>query len=296
MKHPPVSIRLMRWTLPFILMLAPWLAVAEQEPDAEALRAIYKTLTPGLASNPFHRKLVLQSEESSGKLSGNIYAVVDHPFSDVASAFKLPDTWCGVLMLHLNTKYCAVQGSGGNPTLNVAVGRKFDQPVADASQVNFTYALKAATTDYLDVHLNAASGPMSTHDYRIVLEATPIDTGTTFIHLGYSYGYGTTAKIAMQAYLGTIGSDKVGFTVTGKNGKGESDYIGGVRGLVERNTMRYYLAIDAYLDAPSAQQQDQRAAAWFDATEQYALQLHEMPKEQYLAMKKNEYRRLTATQ
>jgi len=28
---------------------------------------------------------------------------------------------------------------------------------------------------------------------------------------------------------------------------GQPDYIGGVWGLVERNTMRYYLAIDAYL-------------------------------------------------
>lgn len=293
MKTQSMSLRPLRWALPLLLMLSPWLAVAQQAPGAEALRAEYKSLTPGLASNPFHRKLVLQSEESSGKLSGNIYAVVEHPFNDVASAFKRPDTWCGVLMLHLNTKFCAVQGGAGNPILNVAVGRKFDQPVADASQVNFTYAIKAETTDYLDVNLNAASGPMSTHDYRIVLEATPIDAGTTFIHLGYSYGYGTAAKFAMQAYLGTIGSDKVGFTVTGKNAKGESDYIGGVRGVIERNTMRYYLAIDAYLDAPSAQQQEQRAAAWFDATEQYALQLHEMPKDEYLAMKKNEYRRTT---
>ena len=291
-----MSTHLLRCALSLMLMAAPWLAAAQEESGAEALRAQYKTMTPALASNPFHRKLVLQSEEGSGKLSGNIYAVVDHPYADVASAFKLPATWCGVLMLHLNTKYCAVQGSGATPTLNVAVGRKFDQPVADASQVNFVYALKTATADYLDVNLNAASGPMSTRDYRIVLEATPIDAGTTFIHLGYSYGYGTAAKLAMQAYLGTIGSDKVGFTVTGKNGKGEPDYIGGVRGVVERNTMRYYLAIDAYLDAPASQQQDQRTAAWFDATEQYALQLHEMSKDDYLAMKKNEYRRLTAKQ
>ena len=168
--------------------------------------------------------------------------------------------------------------------------------MADASQVNFDYALRAATADYLDVNLNAASGPMSTRDYRIVLEATPIDARTTFVHLGYSYGYGTAARIAMQAYLGTIGSDKVGFTVTGKTSKGEPDYIGGVRGVVERNTMRYYLAIDAYLDAPSPQQQDQRTAAWFDATEQYALQLHEMSKNDYVAMKKNEHHRLTAKQ
>ena len=278
--------------MPLILSLTPWLVHAEEDSSAELLRAQYKTMMPALASNPFHRKLVLQSEEGSGKLSGNIYAVVEHPYAAVASAFKLPATWCSVLMLHLNTKYCGVQGSGASPTINVAVGRKFDQPVADASQVTFDYALRAATADYLDVNLNAASGPMSTRDYRIVLEATPIDASTTFIHLGYSYGYGTAARIAMQAYLGTIGSDKIGFTVTGRTGRGEPDYIGGVRGMVERNTMRYYLAIDAYLDAPLPQQQDQRTAAWFDATEQYALQLHEMSKDDYVGMKKNEYRRL----
>ena len=296
MKNQSLPRRVLRWVMPLMISLTPWLVHAEEDSSAEGLRAQYKTMTPALASNPFHRKLVLQSEEGSGKLSGNIYAVVDHPYADVAGAFKLPATWCGVLMLHLNTKYCGVQGSGANPTINVAVGRKFDQPVADASQVNFDYALRAATADYLDVNLNAASGPMSTRDYRIVLEATPIDARTTFIHLGYSYGYGTAARIAMQAYLGTIGSDKVGFTITGKTGKGEPDYIGGVRGVIERNTMRYYLAIDAYLDAPSPQQQDQRTAAWFDATEQYALQLHEMSKDDYVAMKKNEYRRLAAKQ
>ena len=96
----------------------------------------------------------------------------------------------------------------------------------------------------------------------------------------------------MQGYLATIGADKVGFTATGKDSAGEPSYVGGVRGVVERNTMRYYLAIDAYMDAPK--QLPQRLATWFDSTERYARQLHEVEREDYLAMKRNEYKRLSS--
>ncbi|AMM25149.1 hypothetical protein [Variovorax sp. PAMC 28711] len=270
-------------------------AQAQSAGSADALNAQFKAMTARLDRNPFQRKLVLESKEGSNQLSGDIYAVVDHPFGEVGNAFKLPGTWCSVLMLHLNTKYCAVTGAATAPMLAVSIGRKFDQPVADASRVDFRYQVKSASAGYLDVELDAPSGPMSTRDYRILLEATPIGGGQTFIHLGYSYGYGTAARLAMQAYLGTLGSDKVGFTTTGKDSAGAPDYIGGVRGVVERNTMRYYLAIDAWLDAPAPQQLDKRLMAWFDATEQYARQLHEMSRDDYLSMKQSEFRRLATS-
>jgi hypothetical protein len=96
-------------------------------------------------------------------------------------------------------------------------------------------------------------------------------------------------RLAMKTYLATIGSAKVGFTQTSSG-----DYIGGVRGLVERNTMRYYLAIDAYLGSlaiPADKRVDQRFAAWFDATEQYPRQLHELDRQAYLQMKKTSARK-----
>jgi len=43
---------------------------------------------------------------------------------------------------------------------------------------------------------------------------------------------------AMQAYLATIGSAKVGFTILDRR-DGKPVYQGGVLGLLERNTMRY---------------------------------------------------------
>ncbi len=56
----------------------------------------------------------------------------------------------------------------------------------------------------------------------------------------------------MQAYLGTIGSGKVGLTLMGKQADGRPLYIDGMRGLVERNTMRYCLAFESFLGASSA--------------------------------------------
>jgi hypothetical protein len=87
-----------------------------------------------------------------------------------------------------------------------------------------------------------------------------------------------TARLAMEAYLGTLGRDKVGFTVVRDASSGRAAPVQGLRGVVERNAMRYFLAIEAYVDslaAPPAERLERRLAAWFDATERYPAQLHE---------------------
>lgn len=272
--------------------LVPLLADAQSAGSAQALLAQHRQLAPQLENNVFGRPLALQSREASDQLAGDIHAVIDHRFDEVSSALKQPGIWCEILMLHLNTKHCAVEQSGSASTVAVAVGRKFDQPLSDAQRIDFAYRVNAASADYLEVRLDAAQGPMSTRNYRIVLEATPLDGGHTFIHLGYAYAYGTAARLAMKGYLATMGSDKVGFTTTGKTAGGPADYIGGIRGVVERNTMRYYLAIDAYLDLPGAAQRDKRLVQWFDGTESYARQLHEVDRGEYLQMKRSEFKRM----
>jgi len=104
----------------------------------------------------------------------------------------------------------------------------------------------------------------------------------------------TTPRDEIQTYLTTIGRNKVGFSITGRNAEGKPVYIGGVLGLLERNTMRYYLAIDAYLVAyslPPAEQFERRIQEWYASTERYAAQLHEMEQNAYLEMKRKEMRR-----
>lgn len=288
MKRATTLRRLALWVW---LLILPVLAQAQaQLGSAAALRAKYDAVQSQFDQNAFGRPLVLESTEAAGQLSGDIFAVLNHPVDQVNSSLSQPVVWCDVLMLHLNTKYCVVRGTESARTLVVSVGRKFDQPLSEAQRVNFVWQPPTITDDYLSVRLSADKGPLSTRDYRIELEATPLGNGKTFIHLGYAYAYGVAARIAMRGYLATIGADKVGFTAMGKDSAGQPEYVGGVRGVVERNTMRYYLAIDAYMDAPK--QLAPRLAAWFDSTERYARQLHEVERDDYLAMKRNEYKRL----
>ncbi|BBJ24482.1 hypothetical protein [Candidatus Nitrotoga sp. AM1P] len=127
-----------------------------------------------------------------------------------------------------------------------------------------------------------------------MLEAIPLKEGGTFIHLSYSYAYGFTAKLVMQAYLKTLGSDKVGFTVIKKLPDGKPLHVRGIRGALERNTVCYFLAINAYLgalSAPPQQQLEKRLRDWFASTEGYPLQLHKLEQNEYLDMKRKEYKR-----
>ncbi len=276
-----------------LCLLAPF-AQAQDGGSAIALHARYTALSGQLASNAFRLPIVLDSSEQSDSVKGEIYAVVDYPFATVSSALSGADRWCEVLMLHLNTKYCRANTGTGGTILTVNIGKKFDQPLKDSYRVQFLYSVAAARPDYLRIPLTAVAGPMGTRDYRIMLEAIPLE-GKTFIHLAYSYGFGFAGKMAMQVYLGTIGASKVGFTVEGRKPDGQPNYIGGMRGLVERNTMRYYLAIDAYLGSlavPAPAQLDKRLQDWFAAAERYPRQLHEMDRADYLAMKHSEFQRL----
>lgn len=269
-------------------------AMAGPDPVA-ALRAKYASLEGQLRQNQFKRPLVLDSTESPDRLKGDIYAVVDYPFDAVNAGLNNPDHWCDVMLLHINTKYCHAMAGPAGATLRVNIGKKTPEELANAARVDFKYSVAAATPAYLEILLNAKDGPLGTSDYRIQLEAVALpDAKKTFLHLTYSYAVNFAGRLAMQTYLGTIGSGKVGFTVTGKLADGQPDYIGGVRGVVERNTMRYYLAIDSFLGAAGTAPPDQpekRLQSWFTAVERYPRQLHEMNRNAYLDMKRAEYLR-----
>jgi len=130
-----------------------------------------------------------------------------------------------------------------------------------------------------------------------MLEAVPLDAKRTFVHMSYAYGYGFAARMAMEGYLATLGRNKVGFTITGQAHDGKPVHMGNVRGVVERNTMRYYLAVEAYLGAlglPPAEQSERRMRDWYASIERYPVQLHELERNQYLEMKRKEIQRQQA--
>jgi hypothetical protein len=262
--------------------------------SASALKAKHTELRKQLDNNQFNRALFLHSEESSHDLKGEIYAVVDYPFSAFNSALSNPLHWCDAMTLNLNVKYChmASNPSGNDLTLNI--GKKYFQALQDTYQIEFKYQEIITTPNYYQAEFDAKEGPLGTSDYRILIEATPLKDGHTFLHFTYAYSFGMAGRLAMQTYLATLGRNKIGFTVIGKQSSGESIYIQGVRGVVERNTMRYYLAVDAYLaalTAPTDTQLEKSLQNWYSSSEQYASQLHEVELDEYLDMKRKEYQR-----
>ena len=263
---------------------------AAGEGGAAAMRARYEAIRPQLEQNQFGKPLVLVAQESANAISGDVYGVVNYPFERVSAALADASNWCHILILPYNTKQCTLENA---QSLTLYVGKKSQEPIERAYRIDFEFQPVARTADYLKRVLHAESGPLGTRNYTIMLEATPLDAQRSLVHLTYSYSYGTISKLAMQTYLATTGSSKVGFSTVEEDG--ERKFVGGMRGVMERNTMRYFLAIDAFLNslsAPPAQQLEKRLNEWFAYSEKYRRQLWEMDRGEYLAMKRAETQRV----
>lgn len=272
------------------LLVSSWGHGAESLGDAQ-LKAKYNAMEPALKSSPFGRPLVINSTEASDSATGEVFALVNHPFGRVSAALKNPNNWCDIMILHQNTKYCKSAENGNDAVLRMLIGKKTSQALDDAHKMDLNFNLVKASPQYLAAELNADAGPMGTKNYQVLLEAVPVNSKQTFLHFSYSYGFGIAGNVAIKAYLASAGRNKVGFSQK-EDGSG---FIGGVRGMVERNTMRYYLAIDSYLGAMSAppdKQLSKRLQDWYAATERYPRQLREVSRNAYLSMKRDEIRRM----
>lgn len=292
------------WRRPFSLLLA-LLALAlcnaspaQTSPRAQDLLARHEAMQAQLAASPMGRPLTVESEELPGGLRGEVFAVVDQPFAQVVQALSRPGNWCDMLLLHVNNRRCRlVEGEGDARSVELAVVRRYDLPVESAFILKMAMRIDASAPDYLLVELGSDNGPMGTSQHRVQVEAVPLPAaGKTFLHFSYAYQHTTLARLASQAYLATFGRSKVGFTDMGQGANGP-DYIRGLRGLVERNAVRYFFTVDAYLDAmaaPPAQQPERRLAIWYAATERYPRQLQEFDRPTYLALKRSDRAKMQA--
>lgn len=231
----------------------------------------------------------IDSTDVDGELKGSVHTLSPFPFAAVAHALAAPPAWCEILMLHLNNKACRMQPGADGPALSLAIARKPDHTVAQAYALVLKWRLLESSADRLRVRLDAAEGPFGSTDYVVVLTATPAPDGRTAIEFSYACRFGKAARVLLQTYLATVGRNKVGFTTIATSGG--SELVGGLRGVVERTAVRYYLAIDAWLQAqrlPPEQRAMARLETWFDATERHPRQLHELDKASYLANKRRE--------
>lgn len=260
---------------------------------AGTLRARYVALRETLETSPIQKGLYLESIDNPRSPRGDAYAIVHHPFAVAAGAFRTPAMLCESLILHLNVQYCRAAG-GMAPALSLALGRKTNQPLEDTHRIHLDFKLEMVGSDFMRVRLTAMDGPLDTGDFLIALELVALDEHRAFMHIRYAYTQGALARMATSLYFATDGREKVVFTMANESGHGAPQLVRGIRGVLERNTMRYFLAFNAYLntlDLPAPQRFEASVELWFADTERFPRQLHELSRDDYITMKRSQYRR-----
>ena len=258
----------------------------------KVLLAKYSAIKPKLEKNQYGIPLYLESKEEYSSLHVDVYGVFAYPFDSVRDALQAPGNWCGINSLLINIKACTFRKVSDQWLLTLYSGRKYYQPPKDAYKLDFRFSIAALQPEYMDISLSAKNGPLYTRDHRIRLEAVPLDKAMTFIHFSYDYNYGVLARAAIKSYYATIGRDKKGFSIISTDNQGNPVYVGGVRGSVERNAVRYYLAIQTFMDTlniPWNQRFEKRISRWYDLTARFPRQLYELDKSEYLTNKRREH-------
>jgi hypothetical protein len=268
-------------------------AAEPQSSGGKTLLAKYPAIKARLEKNQFGIPLYVESKEEYSSLHVDVYGIFEYPFDAVVEALHTPDNWCGITFQLINIKACVFRKVSDQWLLTLYCGRKYYQPPKDAYKLDFNFRIAARQQEYLDIALTAENGPLLTRDHRVRTEAAPLDTGRTFIHFRYDYRYGVLARAAIKSYFATIGRNKKGFSSIATDRQGGPVYVGGVRGSVERNAVRYYLAIQTYMDTlavPRDQRFEKRISRWYDLTARFPQQLYELDKVEYLANKRREHK------
>lgn len=247
--------------------------------------ALAATLAGGApAAEPaFHRPITLSSRIEAGEVAATLESVLDSPLADVRAALADARRWCSVMVLHIDVKGC----SAGPGALHLAVVRRYDLPVEQATPYDFDFQLNQDSPEQFSVQLHAEHGPYGTSHYDMRFEAVPAGPLRTAVRLSYGYHQSTATAWALGFYFGTFGRGKVGFSQEA-DGKGGTQPVAGVRGLLERNLMRYFLAVEAASSTPqpvTPAHYDRRLRQWYEASEHYPRQLHEVTLDTYLALK-----------
>ena len=278
------------WILLLLLLVQIPLTARADQGRVSQLQHHYQELRELAKGGAFGVPLSIRSKEGSDQVSAEVYGIIEHPFETVRAVLRSPASWCEFAPLHMNVKACTFQSRSFETFLTLYVGRKYYQDPQAASPQSYLFSVQADEPGFLSVALTASQGIFWTTAHRFQLEATGVD-GKTVVALRSSYVPSALTRLATSIYLATAGRNKVGFSLEDGATPGPPRRVKGLRGLVERNVMRYYLAFETFLDMeplPATYRLEACLNAVYDMLEQYPAQLHEMEKAEYLDAKRRE--------
>jgi hypothetical protein len=250
----------------------------------------YQELQEAIRRGPFGFPLQVRSEERRDLVSAEALGIMDHPLKAFGAAVAEPASWCEFIPLNLNIKACTIQWDAREPLITLYIGGKGYLSPESASQQPYGFLVRARQPDYVAVSLSALQGLLGTKAHQLEFEAASV-AGKTVVALRSSYEQSAASKLATAIYLATVGRDKVGFSRERLGPDGQASFVRGAQGMIERNLMRYYLVLKAFLDTqalPDSRRFEARISTFYDLMERYPSQLHEMERAEYLDAKRRE--------
>ena len=282
-------------------LIALWMAFAavsfcvsgEKLGHCQDQTSAYTRIIKNLESVPFDVPIIVETHDDNSHASCNVYGIMYHDIESLRPVLRSAENWCDILLLHPNIKACTAAHTNKKEILTIYSGRKYYHPPEAALELELDFNIATDTATDQKIQLSGEKGPFHTKNYEILIHAVPDGQGRTFLHLRYTYDYGIAFSMALKTYLGTIGRRKIGFTIAGRDKKGNPTYVKGAQGVIERNAVRYYFSIQAFLETLEFPQKDrykQRFSRYYDLTDQYPAQLYELDKDDYIGGKIKEHK------
>ena len=273
-----------------LLLLGVTIPVDAKPQYIQNILEVYAEAKPVLDNPTTDKPFYLHAEIVDRRQTGEAALYFEQPFKQVASSLGKLGNWCEVLLLHLNTKACTHSRRTPNKTLTIYLGRKFYQDPGDAFVMTYNFETEKSK-DYFSALITAEDGPLGTSDYRIHFEVALID-GRTFGRIQISQKHSWLSSKAAKLYVATKGRKKQGISIVDYDDKGNPIYSSGEQAIAERNLLRYYFAITAYIHSQKktdGERFEDSLNYWYDQTERYQ-QLYEVDRDQYIKDKYKEYK------
>lgn len=190
----------------------------------------------------------------------------------VRSTLGDPAGWCALSLLVPDVQGCTVrQGQDTEIVLQVQAGEE-DQP----RTLPHRFEVHAGD-DALTASMRADRGPLGISDAGLTVTALRTPDGVV-LELVYGYRASLRSRIATGTYLATVGRDRPGISYR-ELPDGGREYVTGTRALLERNAMRYFLAVAAVLETADT---ESAIAAWYDTAAGFTADLPEQDRESYV--------------
>ena len=290
---------LLPFCLALLLPLAAGHSLAREVPGFEEIAANRDALIEWLETEKPEVEFYTDSVESHDGAETTIALLVDgFHIEESGEALAGPDAGCEIMFLHLNVKSCVSGETGDGQWMRMYMGRKYYQRPEKAEQIELVFNSGTTEDGVSWVTLTADEGPFNTSDYFVGLYAIDAENGT-YAQLHSSQKTGKAISGAMGLYFSTLGRNKIGFSVVGTDRKGNPEFSTGTQAMLERNVVRYLLALRTYIQTHTIEGIEgihTRTAAWYEATEAYPEQLYEVDRDDYLQDKIKEYRHMVELQ